>query len=333
MGSKDKYKGYADHFKGEKILPLTGVNKFYVNAYLNEAKKRSDYAYYNNKSVVYRFIEYINKPLNEVTKIDVRDYFKDVLDKKNITKDTKNTYRAYLSSFFDFIESIQLKNDIEFNNPVPGKRVFQFTKKPTDIKKQSEKNNKLLTKEQINKIIEYCKRNLKKRHFIFFGLAICTGARFSEILSIRIDNINLKERYFETGFEKNARKSTRITEESLMFFFPKRFAEYLKNYILTLNSREWLFPNPSKDEHIGRAFAEYNYRKIRNALGFHFSMHYFRHSLITYLKVNKCPQDIREGLLNHVPTTTQGRSYEHLNTSEKRDLYDRYFPYYLIKYF
>jgi len=328
-----QYEGYESHFKGEKPLHLTGVNKFYVNSYLNEVKKRSDYAYYNNKSVIRLFFEYINKPADKITKIDVRNYFRDVIDKKNLKKDTKNTYRAYLSSFFDFVESIQLKKDIDFSNPVPSKRIFQFTKKPTDIKKKSEQEIKLLTKKQIFQIIEYCKRNKSKRHFIFFGLAICTGARCSELLSIKIDNINLGERFLETGFEKNARKSTRIIEDALMFFIPRRLTEYLKNYILTLDSEEWLFPSPSKPDHIGTGFAEYSYRQIRKALSFHFSMHYFRHSLITYLKANECPQDIREGLLNHVPSSTQGRRYEHLDTPEKRALYDKYFPYYSIKYF
>lgn len=330
-----KYGNYQDHFLGEKTLVLSKENAFYVNSYLTDVKKRSDSAYRNNKSVLKSLLNYSDIPIPKITKINIRNYFNDVLDQKEIGLKTKETHRAYLTSFFYHVESLLLKNDIEYLNPVPNKKVYKFQKKVGDIVKQSEKMDKLLSKSQILQILDYCKKNLNKREFILFALSTCTGARISEIRTIEIKNINLEERYFETGFEKNAHKSTLHRDEGLLFFFPKHLLAYLKNYIFTLNKRneKWLFSSQKSEKFILSAGVEYIYRKIRTALGFHFSMHYFRHSMITYLKKNKCPQEYREGLLNHEPSTTQGKFYEHLSIAEKREIYDKYFPYSNIVYF
>jgi integrase len=104
---------------------------------------------------------------------------------------------------------------------------------------------------------------------------------------------------------------------------------------MSLKNTIWLFPGRPKkiDNYVTIRFSDYNLKKIRTALDFYFTPHYFRHTLITNLKKKECPQDCREGLLNHAPKTTQGRFYEHLDIPEKRAIYDKYFPYYSIKYF
>lgn len=171
----------------------------------------------------------------------------------------------------------------------------------------------------------------KGKVFIFFGLAIATGARASEIRTIALENINLEERYFETGFEKNACKSTMNSEECLLFFFPRAFKIYLENYIYELDG-DFLFPTQLQ-EYPSANWSQQKVNKIRKALGFRFTMHYFRHSLITYLKTNGCPADDRKMLLNHSMDDVQAEYYTHLSIEEKRAIYDRFFPYYSIKYF
>ena len=326
---------YVDHFLGERPLILSKENAFYVNSYLNEVKKRSDQAYRNHKSAIKKLLAYVSKEIPKINKIDIRNYFEDVLNQTKISIKSKETYRSYLTSFFYHVESLLLKNDIDYQNPVPNKNVYKFEKRQSDIVKQSEKIDKSLSEDQLQQILDYCKKNLGKREFMIFALCICTGARVSEIRTIELKNVNLSERYFETGFEKNARKSTLRREESLLFFFPKRLATYLKNYIITVkkNNEKWLFPSTKSNIYLTNRGIQYYYQIIRNALGFHFSMHYFRHSMITHLKRNECPQEYREGLLNHEPSTTQGKFYEHLSIAEKREIYDKYFPYSNIVYF
>ena len=206
---KSKYKDYEDHFKGEKAFILTNKkNQFFVNSYLAEVKKRSDGAYRNQKSVLKSFFDYVDKPVDEIYMWDVINYFNDVLeledkDGNTIQNSSKETRRSYLKSFFSYVQGNLASKKLDYQNPVPNYQVYKFKRRDTDIKKQSEKNEKILTKIQLLEILTYIKKNYtkNKRIFIFFCLCECTGARYSEIRTIKIENVNLDERYFETGFD------------------------------------------------------------------------------------------------------------------------------------
>lgn len=322
-----------------KSLKLKQEDINLINSYLFEVKKRSDQEYKNHKSLLYNFFNYVAKSILQINSLDILDYLK-YLDNRNISYNSKKTYRSYLNSFFNFIQSNMLVKNINYINPMPPKNIFEFSKNYNDIKKLD--IQKCLEKEQIKNILIYLKnnyyngRNIKyQKVFILFTLAVCTGARQSELRTIRLKDININERYFQTGFIKNARKSTLKSNKSLVFFFPKKFKPYLNNYILKLikNDKKYLFPG-NKNEFMTKANVDYYYVKIRKKLGFHFTMHYFRHTLITNLIKNKCPLEIRELLLNHSSNSTQTRFYTHLSIEERRNYYDEFFPYYrLVPFF
>ena len=271
--------------------------------------------------------------------IDVKNYFEDLLDKKEVKMKTKEAQRSHLTSFFYYVQSLLLSENIEFRNPIPNQRVFQFTKKYDDIRKQSEIKKQILTDEQLERILDYCKKNLKRKYFIKFGLLISTGARHSEIRSIRLKNVNLPERYLETGFEKDARKSTLRSDEGLLFFFPDKFRTYLKNYIYSLKrDEEWLFPAIKSDNSysfLASGTLYYTKKKIENALGFKFKPHKFRNTIINNRLIKmRCPLWLSEALTNHkISNSTQIKHYASLTIEQKRNLYDEYFPYYDFSYF
>ena len=343
--TESKYTDYKDHFLGEKPLELSKKDRFFINSYLYEVKKRSDFAYRNHKCILKNLLENVHKPVLKINKLDIRNYFNDVLDvKKWINHDgkerhiklkTKEAYRAYLTSFFNHVDSLLLKKNKSYQNPVPNKNVYKFTKRDIDTSNKSDRDKKLLSKEKILLILNYVRKNMKMKHFIAYGLMICTGARCLEILTIKLKDIKLNERYFETGQVKNARKSTIHTGESLMFFYPENFRVYLKNYILSLKeNEEWLFPSTyKKGSHVWISYVDYHKKNIIQKLGFKFHAHMFRHSMITHLKNNGCLLDYREGLLNHCPSSIQGKFYEHPEIPEKRAIYDKFFPYKDFPYF
>ena len=308
-------------------------------------KKKSDGVYRNHKALLKDFFEYFNEPIikddkQNVFMWDVKDYFINQINPKGIKQKTKKVYRAYLKRFFNHVIGSLVDKKIPFHNPVPDESIYEFDKLDSDISKKSERDKKKLSKNQIQEILDFIKKNIgpstKKKIFVLYALHVCTGARTSEIRTIKIKDVNLKERYFETGFEKNARKSTYNNDESLMFFFPEGFVNYLKNYIIPLKKKgeTWLFPRASDNSKpITEGTATYYYKKIRKNLGFKFSMHYFRHSFISHLKSNGCSRDEREELLNHSPSSTQAKFYEHDDLVEMRKIYDKYFPYYDFAYF
>jgi len=302
-------------------------------------KKRSSGSYRGQKCTLKAFFNAIDKNIENINMLDVKNYFSDVLDKKNIKLKTKEMRRSHLKSFFYYVQALMLDRGVEYQNPIPNKLVYQFTKKPGDIKKQSQIKEKIISSENLESILKYAKKNLRKKYFILFALLICTGARHSEIRSIRLSNIHMKERYFETGFEKDARKSTLKSEEGLLFFFPRQFSIYLNNYILSLKGEEkWLFPavkSEGKYAFLNESALYHAKKKIERGLGFHFKMHRFRHTLVNNRLIKmQCPLWLSEGLTNHkVSESTQVKHYASLTIKQKRALYDKYFPYREIPFF
>ncbi|MHA1147578.1 MAG: tyrosine-type recombinase/integrase [Promethearchaeota archaeon] len=209
---------------------INGKDYEIVKDYLKEVEKRSHGSYRNNKGIILDCLNYINKDLKKIGMLDIKSYLENVIDIRNICYDSKKTYRSYLKSFFDYVEAILLKENVEFRNPVPNERVFKFTRKDSDIKKQSDAGKMIYTNLELLNILQLAKKK-KLRDFILFSLLIITGARIVEILSIQIKDVNLEGRFFETGFIKGARKTTRTSRESLLFFFTRNFSKYLEAYI------------------------------------------------------------------------------------------------------
>lgn len=322
--------------KDEVPIIIFLQDQIYLNSFLEEKRKSSYHSYHTHKTALKDFFVNIDKNLKEINMIDVRNYLSNVLDKKNIQLRTKEQRRAILTTFFSYFQGMLLSKDKLYQNPVPNKNVFQFTQKETDIKKYSDESNKILSLDQIEQILDFCKKNRYQRDFIYIGLLVCTGARESEIRTIRLKDINLKECYFETGFIKGARKSTLKSKRTLLFFFPKRFKICLQNYILSLKSlnenEEWLFPG-RKNNHLSESYPNTLKTFLLKKLGFYFSYHFFRRTLITLYHKNGTSLLESEMLMNHKSNSTQGNFYIKLSISEKREIYKKYFPYDSIEYF
>ena len=201
-----------------------------VTDYLEEVNKRSYNAYKNQKGVIYDCLNHIRKEIQAISMVDLRSYFEDVIGKKSLKLTSKETYRSYLNSFFLFVEGTFLEQRIEFKNPVPSRKIWQFTQEESDVRRINDNKNEVYSKQELEEFLEIVKKR-NFRDFILFSLLACTGARISEILTIKKPDVNLQERYFETGFEKNARKSTLRSKKSLLFFFPENFKPYLEQYI------------------------------------------------------------------------------------------------------
>lgn len=296
-----------------------------VESYLKEVEKRSYPTYKNHKYIVIGCLNYIDKNIQTISMIDVKGFLENVIDNKPIKLDSKETYRSILTSFFYYVQSIYLSRNIEFRNPVPIKRVFQFRKNENDFTKISDIDNKIYSKKSLLEILNISKKH-RFRDFIIFSFLTIDGPRISEVLSIRVENINLKERYFETGFTKNARKSNK----GLLFFFSKTFKPYLQKYLQFLNIKSgWLFKG--RTSHL-QTISFYLY--VKENYGQKYSrFHTFRRTLITNRIKMGCPLLISEMLMNHKSSSVEGGHYLELSIKEKRDLYDKYFPYYEVFYF
>ncbi|KKL89820.1 hypothetical protein LCGC14_1910820, partial [marine sediment metagenome] len=307
------------------------TNSFFREKFLEEVKKRSPGSYINNKLVIRDLIKEIPKPFTEFTMIDMQNYFLEVIDNQKLKKTSKNSKRYMLMSFFNFIEKTLLAYKIEFSNPVPSKKIFKFSTNLEDISHVSDEELKILTINQLIKILDYT-YNTNLRDFILFGLDITCGARISEIRTIMIKDVNLKNCSFQTGFIPGARKTTLHTNKSLLFFFPVGFKKYMKRYLETFPNEKYLFPG-YKNNCLSRDSAQKILDGVRKKTKIKFTWHYFRRTIISMRIKKGCPKWLSKGLANHAPADVQEKSYIKLSIKEKRGYYKKYFPFGKISYF
>ena len=290
--------------------------------YLTEVKKSSKGTWYNYRSQIINSLNYINRPLQEITKSDMKSYFT-FYDGKDITLKAKNRTRGILKVFFEFVEALFEENGIDFRNPVPSSRIFKFSTTEKDFKEEKDAKYSI---EEIYGIIDKAKKRSFK-HFIILGILAETGMRAGECLSIKIENIDFSKNLITTGMVKNNRKSKKL----LKFFITPRFANYLKLYIAQINRNAgYLFNTRGNNYYAYCNFASWMERNF----GMDYTQfHKFRRSIITHRVKMGCPEWISEGLTNHKQTSTQKKYYIKLNDQEKYELYQKWFPYRECPYF
>lgn len=326
----------------------------YLEEYLEIRKKQSDNSHKTCKNILNKFFNKVQKEPKNVKRIDVKNYLSKEVDTWNVKYKTKLLHYQIISAFYSFLTEELNEIEIAFINPVPKKYGQNFSINANDFEDEDDRAKKVLSIEQLEQILDYTRKNRPLRDFILIALQICTGARISEIRTIRIEDINLEEYSFKTGIEKNARKSSKHGKKKLKFIFPKNFKMYLEYYMnMLLNDQIYLFTGGRNNQKpLSAKNAENIYYRIRkqktgykrtnkngklivkrffeNRFDFDFTSHYFRHSIITHLANNGCPSNISNNLLNHKLQGMQERIYKHTNRLKD---YSKYFPYYSIKYF
>ncbi|MEX2758185.1 MAG: tyrosine-type recombinase/integrase, partial [Candidatus Sigynarchaeota archaeon] len=217
-----------------------------------------------------------------------------------------------ITNYFDYIE-----------NPFKGENTCDGNLK-VDLDMDTTDNIKALNDEQMDQILRAAE--LRSRAlFIMLTLLKHTGLRLSEAVTIRTENINLAERVIASGIIKNHRKTGKV-----FYFVPPAIATELRSYILSLNDgAEWLFPSPVSPSHYTTSHFEKMIRNISIVVGFHFTAHQFRHTLIAKRHKLGCPPHVNDLLQNHTASGTQAKFYRERNLTlrDRRAFYDKWHPY------
>lgn len=134
------------------------------------------------KNELTRILKVINKPLDKITADDIRYYLACWQMKKRISPNAVDNVRRILSTFFQFLE------DEEFINKNPIKKIKKI--------RQKKVVKKALTSEELDKLRLECEKIKndiqRKRGMAILETLISTGARVSEITSLKITNINFR---------------------------------------------------------------------------------------------------------------------------------------------
>jgi len=238
-----------------------------------------------------RFLEFIKKPIDEITTNDVKMYLL-FLKEKCLSNNSLNHVLAALKFYYGKV----LKRKIFFNieNLKPERRLPM-----------------VLTKEEVKKILNAIK-NPKHRLLVEFMYGC--GLRVSEVVRLKVNDIDFNERILRVKQGKN--RKDRLVK------IPQRVIESLNSYLPRGRiGIDYVFPGQKKKHHLSTKSVDKIVKKAVRLVGVNkeVSCHTFRHSFATHLLENGVDIRIIQMLLGHKRLDTT-QIYTHVSTRQLKEV-------------
>ena len=273
-----------------------------LDAYIRDIRKLRDYALNDLEGVSPQTITYDN----------IQEYIFQ-LSKQKFSERSQARWISSIKAFFKFL----LEEEVREDNPsalLEGPKLGLYLPDT-------------LTLADIEKIIVAVDKNTdlgKRNHCIIEVLYGC-GLRVSELIDIKISNINFKESYTKINGKGNKSRFVPLAQYT---------AKLLKEYINEVRSKvkvnkkheDTLFLN-SRGTSMSRVIVFIIIKEITDKAGISkkISPHTFRHSFATHLLQNGADLRFIQEMLGHSSITTTG-IYTHLKTEELRDVILNFHP-------
>lgn len=277
----------------------------------------------------------------------ISDYLSYLEMEKGLSKNTILAYESDLVLFFDFLADCEIKNleDIKrkdfssytkylarkeinpssivrkiasikgFFKYICHKRIIKTNPSISIVSpKLPKKLPKVLSLAELEKIL---KNNLDIRDYAIVELLYCSGIRVSELVNLKINNLDINQRVikvFGKGSKERIVPIARKCIEILDKYLKKRELIALKN-----NSEPYLFL-----EENGKKITRQRVYKIIHSLGKtidkDISPHTIRHSFATHLLENGADLRVVQELLGHSSIVTT-QLYTHISKKTLREVY------------
>ena len=258
-------------------------------------------ASYNND--IAKFFEFLkNKKINEVNKNILRQFFLALKD-KNLSNRTIGRYYSSLNSFFKYL----LEHEIIEQNPLEFIDYPKYTKKvPEHI--YDSKIKELLNIETSNNI------QIELRNKLIVNLLLDTGVRVSELVNIKISDIDTNERNIKV-YGKGSKER--------YVFFTKRTLVILKDwltFVTRISNGEFLLVN-YKGEQLTARSVQRIIKNIGKKIGLDLHPHILRHTFATDLLNRGADIRMIQELLGHENLNTT-QIYTHVSNNRMKDVYE-----------
>jgi len=258
-------------------------------------------ASYNND--IAKFFEFLkNKKINEVNKNILRQFFLALKD-KNLSNRTIGRYYSSLNSFFKYL----LEHEIIEQNPLEFIDYPKYTKKvPEHI--YDSKIKELLNIETSNNI------QIELRNKLIVNLLLDTGVRVSELVNIKISDIDTNERNIKV-YGKGSKER--------YVFFTKRTLAILKDWltiVTRISNGEFLLVN-YKGEQLTARSVQRIIKNIGKKIGLDLHPHILRHTFATDLLNRGADIRMIQELLGHENLNTT-QIYTHVSNNRMKDVYE-----------
>lgn len=288
----------------EKV-DLIQIKEYFLKSILDQ-KNYSKKTFENYNRDLKKFFKFLNdykiKDIKKITKETVRLYF---LKQKNnnISNRTLGRYYSSLNSFFLY----SIEHEYIGVNPLKFIDYPKYTKKIPEYIYDSQLEKLLNEKTSENAEIEL-------RNKLIIHLLLDTGVRVSELVNIKVHDIDVEERIIKV-FGKGSKER--------FVFFTSKTKELLINYLI--KRKEKAITDNLLINYKGEKLTERSVQKIIKLVGEKIGLdihpHLLRHTFATDL-LNK-GADIRmiQELLGHENLDTT-QIYTHVSNSRVKEVYD-----------
>jgi integrase/recombinase XerD len=231
------------------------------------------YLYFNNA-----FLINCDKKPQEVTNTDIRKFLLDLIAKRKS------------SSYVNLAH-----NALNFYYKTIMKRNFN----PLSFQKREQKVHPVLNTDEIKRIVTKIKN---PKHKLMISLLYASGVRVSELVKIRVKDIDLERKLLIVRQGKGSKDRYTIISEKIV--------EEIKHFLWTRdNKSSYLFPSVNPTKHLSiRAVQEILSRAARKARILKIATpHRLRHSFATHLMESGVQDKFLQKMLGHKDIkTTQG---------------------------
>ncbi|MFZ4931492.1 site-specific tyrosine recombinase XerD [Chryseobacterium sp. Mn2064] len=273
-----------------------------LDAYVRDIKKLKDYAKEDLENVGPDSIGYEN----------LQEYIFN-LSKQKFSERSQARWISSIKAFFKFL----LEDEYREDNPaalLEGPKLGLYLPDTLSLP-------------DINKIIAAIEvdTDLGKRNQSIIEVLYGCGLRVSELIDLKISNINFKEQYIKVNGKGNKTRFVPLADYT---------AELLESYIKEVRSKgkinkkyeDTLFLN-SRGTSMSRVIVFLIIKELTDKAGVNkkISPHTFRHSFATHLLQNGADLRYIQEMLGHSSITTT-EIYTHLKTEELRDVILSYHP-------
>ena len=250
------------------------------------------------------FIKKKKKSFKSIIKKDILDFLEN-LKLKNVKNKTKSRKIFALKRFYRFLISERIIK----NNPM----------EKIDIPKSEDTLSITLSADQIEKILKFVSK--KKNSYIdirsnlIIELLYSTGIRVSELISIKINNIDLKKkRILIDPPEKGKSRKERIV------FFGKQTKEVIEKYLefrkiyFKKEDSPWLFPSKNTNDFLTRRRVLQIMHNLADKIKIDKNLmhpHSFRHAFGNHLLNSGADIRVVQKLLGHSSIITTQKYTEH----------------------
>jgi len=277
--------------------------------YLSLEKKYSDHTEVNYEIDLDKYVAFLDASKKHYLKVKYADISEYIiyLKKSNYKANSINRNLSTIRSFYNFLISVK-KTD---NNPFSLVSSVKTEKKLPNYFKYEEFIQMLETLDD--------NTNLNTRNLLILELLLATGLRVSELVNIKMQDINIQEReikVFGKGKKERIVFYGKLAEEKL-----QKYLEFARQELLKEKNNEYLLIN-----HLGNKLTDRGVRLIienilkKAQITSKVSPHTFRHTFATMLLNNGCNIKSVQELLGHASINTTS-IYTHLTNEEIRRVY------------